>query len=150
MKQCAFCPAQSVKLSAEHVWGDWMSELFGNRGIAQEHRFGERLTQWESLRMDLTANVVCKKCNETWMSDIEAQMKASFLQIMRDGASVSILHRGVRLLAAFAFEKAVVADYLHLKEDPFFRSSHRHRLKMTVFYTAGAAAALTARESFSN
>lgn len=57
------------------------------------------------------------------MSDLEAQMKKSFSQAIRDGASQSILYRGVCLLAAFAFEKAVVADYLHLKDEPFFKSA---------------------------
>jgi len=122
MRQCAFCRAESVKLSAEHVWGDWMSDLFGPAGelITQEHRSEGKVRRWRSARMDLTAKVVCKKCNETWMSDIEAQIKTSFSEIILLGPRFSILQRGVFLLAAFAFEKAVIADHLHMRENPFF------------------------------
>lgn len=31
--------------------------------------------QWETLGGKLTTKVVCKKCNETWMSDIETGMR---------------------------------------------------------------------------
>jgi hypothetical protein len=68
-----------------------MSDVFiptGDQALTQEHRFGEKLTRWNSMRMDLTAKVVCKKCNETWMSDIEARINTSFSQIMRLGPSV--------------------------------------------------------------
>ena len=87
--------------------------------------------------MDLTAKVVCKRCNETWMSDIEAQIKASFSQIIRDGSSASILHRGVSLLAAFAFEKAVISDHLHLKDEPFFKSADRYRFRESLVIPGG-------------
>jgi hypothetical protein len=53
------------------------------------------------------------------MSDIEARISASFSQIIRFGPSDSILQRGVSLLAAFAFEKEVIADLRHLKEARF-------------------------------
>src|SRR5215831_11483615 len=133
MRRCAFCSAQSTKLSAEHVWGDWMSELFHpagrNQRTTQEHQHEGKLKRWKSFR-SLTANVVCKKCNETWMSGIEARIKTSFSQVIRDGCSMSILFQGVCLLAQFAFEKAVIADHLHLKdEDPFFKSVDRDRFR---------------------
>ena len=140
MRQCAFCAAQSVKLSAEHVWGDWMSDLFiteGEQALFQEHRFEGKLRQWDSKRMDLTTKVVCKKCNETWMSDIEARIKTSFSQIIRFGHSVSILQRGVSLLAGFEFEKAVIADHLHLKGDPFFKFADRDRFRESLAIPAG-------------
>lgn len=56
----------------------------------------------------------------------------SFSQAIRDGASQSILFRGACLLAAFAFEKAVVADYLHLKDEPFFRSADRYQFRESL------------------
>jgi hypothetical protein len=132
MGECAFCQAKSVKLSAEHVWGQWISELLGRRETRQEHRHDGVLRKWESLGGNLTTKVVCKKCNETWMSDIESRMKRSFSQAIRDGASLSILFRGVCLLAAFAFEKAVVTDYLHLKNAPFFKSVARYRFRESL------------------
>lgn len=80
---------------------------------------------------------VCKKCNETWMSDIEARISTSFSQIIRFGPSVSILQRGVSLLAAFAFEKQVIADHMHLKGGPFFKFADRDLLRESLAVSAG-------------
>jgi hypothetical protein len=111
-----------------------MSDLFGPIGelITQERRFEGKLRRWRSTRMDLTAKVVCKKCNETWMSDIEERIKTSFSQIIVLGPRVSILQRGASLLAAFAFEKAVIADHLYSREEPFFEFVDRDRFRQSL------------------
>jgi hypothetical protein len=116
-----------------------MSDLFGPVGelIRQEHRFEGKLRRWRSTRIDLTAKVVCKKCNETWMSDIEARIEKSFSQIILLGPRVSILQRGASLLAAFAFEKAVIADHLHSREDPFFEFVDRVRFRQSLAVPEG-------------
>jgi len=31
--------------------------------------------RWRMSGLDMTANVVCKACNETWMSNIESSMR---------------------------------------------------------------------------
>jgi hypothetical protein len=72
----------------------------------------------------------CAPCGR--MSDIEAQIKTSFSQSIRFGSSVSILQRGVSPLAAFAFEKAVIADHQHLKGDPFFTFFERNRFRESL------------------
>jgi hypothetical protein len=43
----------------------------------------------------------------------------------------------VSLLAAFAFEKAVIADHLHLKGIPFFRFADRDRSRESLAIPAG-------------
>jgi hypothetical protein len=53
------------------------------------------------------------------------------------GSSVSILHRGVSLLAALTFEKAVIADHQHLKGDSFFKLADRNRFRESLAIPAG-------------
>ena len=36
----------SVKLSAEHVWGEWISKLLGRRETRQEHRYNGVVKKW--------------------------------------------------------------------------------------------------------
>jgi hypothetical protein len=71
------------------------------------------------------------------MSDIEARISTSFSQIIRFGPSVSILQRGVSLLAAFAFEKEVIADHMHLKGGPFLKFADRDRFRESLAIPAG-------------
>src|SRR5450631_2325848 len=72
-RPCAFCPS-TANISGEHVWSNWMNELFP-LGKVQFQRVtldGTVLSEWQAPELNLKANVVCKPCNETWMSDIES------------------------------------------------------------------------------
>jgi len=71
-------------------------------------------------RLQEVVKVVCKTCNETWMSDIEAPNQTSFSQIIRSALPSRSYSALCPFWRAFAFEKAVIADHLHLKRDPFF------------------------------
>jgi hypothetical protein len=60
-------------MSAERLWSDWICELFPDLKV--------RFRQWSitdathkvwDAPMGLTAKVVCKVCNEGWMSDLES------------------------------------------------------------------------------
>jgi len=63
------------------------------------------------------------------MSDLESAAKATLSGIIRDGAPVSLLSRGVESLAAFAFKCAVVADHMSPNGAPFFSPHVRHRFR---------------------
>jgi hypothetical protein len=79
--------------------------------------------------MDQKTNVVCKPCNEGWMSDLEADARITLSGIIRDAAPVSLLPRGIASLSAFAFKCAVVANHMNPQDEPFFRPYMRHRFK---------------------
>jgi hypothetical protein len=54
------------------------------------------------------------------MSDLEGRSKVAFSGMIRDGAEVCLLSRGIALLAAFAFKCAVIADHADSRGGPFF------------------------------
>jgi hypothetical protein len=62
-------------MTAEHIWSDWMGRLFSPyKGTYQvEWGLGEQGKKWKSKSVDAVANVVCKPCNEGWMSDIDRE-----------------------------------------------------------------------------
>jgi hypothetical protein len=141
MARCAFCGWEG-KLSGEHVWSAWIANLLAPHatGFNFHHHNTEtsKTYRWQKATMDEKANVVCKTCNEGWMSDIEASARTTLSHIIRDGAPVSLLPRGITALARFAFKCAVVSN--HMSPDgggPFFSSFIRRRFKESLEIPSG-------------
>lgn len=106
MKQCAFCP-HTAKLSAEHILGKWMNELFAGRMKGEYSDGAGRHRKWESTEIDWTARVVCENCNNTWMSDIESKhAKLVLTPLIRGEEDVPIGVATARSLAIFTFKTA--------------------------------------------
>lgn len=91
-RRCAFCD-YSGRLSREHIWPAWFRK-FVSRGTSPAPRTNHQST-WNSMERDnlVTAvwtraklarpgeladqrlRIVCKKCNETWMSGLQNAAK---------------------------------------------------------------------------
>ena len=73
-RECAFCPA-TANFSGEHIWSKWMRKLFKSKKFRfhQRNSSGKIVKEWSLPGIDLKAKVVCKPCNEGWMSRLEAQ-----------------------------------------------------------------------------
>jgi hypothetical protein len=132
-QECAFCPA-TAKLSGEHLWSDWMRKLFKSKSFRfkQIDEEGKVVKQWRSQARDLTAKVVCKPCNEGWMSSLELQHAKPALSDLIVGNKVSTLSQSrSNSVALFAFKSAVIIDHMR-REKPFFRRSLRHKFAQTL------------------
>ena len=62
-----------------------------------------RYKSWKSRSVDLKAHVVCEPCNNTWMSDVEAEAGKTMGNMITDAASVSLLPLGIKSIATFLF-----------------------------------------------
>ena len=125
---CPFCPNQGSKMTREHLVSAWIDELFKSSGY-NVRRYDETglVKKWRKAKLDEKAFAACGECNNGWMSDIEAEMKAAFSDVIRAGVKVSLLPRGLALLAAFAFKCAVVADHMNPADGTLFYTTHtRH------------------------
>ena len=136
MKQCAFCDS-TARLSGEHVWSNWIVELLGSETTGFNFRYRDTETglikEWSAPTMHQKTNVVCKRCNQTWMSDIESSARLTLSNIIRDGAPVSLLNQGITSLATYAFKCAVVANHMSFESSqPFFPSRVRYRFRETL------------------
>lgn len=123
MRTCAFC-LEAAKLSAEHILGRWMNKLFHGRGKIKY--VDGRGNQWEKVatEFDWTAKVVCRACNNTWMSAIEQKHAEPVLTALIEGKEVvPISASRARSLAIFTFKTAVVLDYAHKASNESFFSS---------------------------
>jgi hypothetical protein len=128
-RECAFCPA-TANLSAEHVFSEWMDRLFP--GKKYFHNF--RATKsWASDTLDFKARVVCEKCNNTWMSNIESQhAKPSMTDLMVGKQNVPISQSRAHSIALFAFKTAVIMDHVNpSRHIHFFSRKVRYRFRET-------------------
>lgn len=125
--ECAFCP-QTAKLSAEHLWSRWIRDLFPAKKFIfiQRNQAGKALKTWYSPKIDLTTKVVCKRCNESWMSAIENEhAKPAMSDLILGNKVLTVSQSRANSIALFAFKTAVIVDHMRRKET-FFPRSVRH------------------------
>jgi hypothetical protein len=134
MPQCIFCN-RTAKLTAEHIWSVWMSELFPNRifRMTQKDDLGNILNQRKNSQIDWTIKVVCKPCNEGWMSNLESRHAKPAMIDLILGKPVSQLTpvQGMAI-ARFAFKTAVITDAIRRGDEPFFAQSARQHFAKTL------------------
>lgn len=76
-------------MSREHVWPDWFNGVLADDlGWTISHAHAGRGTEWERQTpyIDQTVRRVCKVCNETWMSALEAEAKELLTHMMYGNA----------------------------------------------------------------
>src|ERR1035438_7369483 len=111
-----------------------MEKLFpGDVEIQRQDRDGN-LTVRMSDEIDWKARVVCKKCNETWMSNIESQHAEPVLTPLITGElDLPIGLAEARSIALFSFKTAVVLDHANRRaESPFFDRRSRHLFRKSL------------------
>jgi hypothetical protein len=133
-RECAFCPSPA-KISGEHLWSDWMNALFpkGNVTFQKVEFDGSVSKSWPAKELNLKANVVCKKCNETWMSAIESDYaKPAMADLILGNRVGEITKRRAHGIALFAFKTAVVTNRMLPKTDDFFWQSERYAFRESL------------------
>ncbi len=126
--RCVFCDgASGVSLSREHVFPDWLRQLFP-RSPTDTHTHG--VVNWASMdvpdvlsrRMAATrqrqgqastrkVRVVCKKCNNEWLSALEARTKPLLMELIT-GAQRNIGAAEQSALAVWAAKTIMTAEFI--------------------------------------
>jgi len=109
-RKCLFCgePANSQ----EHVWPKWAAPLMADEGLVphvhQIMRDGEPEAEWtyEKTAYTVTVRVVCERCNNGWMAELEERAKP-FLDAALRGRGRELHQAGQRTLAAWALKTAM-------------------------------------------
>src|SRR5688572_9634129 len=80
-KTCIFCGPTDAKITNEHIWPQWISELFYKKPKKNQYRVVRASAHttglavmrrtFHSADLDSRVKVVCEPCNTTWMSDLE-------------------------------------------------------------------------------
>lgn len=79
--------------------------------ISQEGRPDEE-RRYSKDAYSVTVGVVCKTCNNGWMSTLESQAKP-YLDAMLRGHGRALHENGVRTLAAWALKTSMMVEHMH-------------------------------------
>lgn len=142
--ECAFCSKPAVTKGGEHAFSDWMNpvveEMFPRtqKTIAMVTDKG-KTAQWKQKSLDMKLPVVCAKCNNGWMSQLEQQhAKPAMRGLIISDKLASVPPDQLQSIAIFAFKQAVVADYASVpSRTPFFSSTERHSFAATLAIPQG-------------
>jgi len=93
----------------------------------KKHIFRKQLAEdaemktWEANKMNLKAHVVCAKCNNEWMSDLENNHARPAMQdlILSDNP-VLLTHERTAAIVAFGYKTAVICHAMQRHESPYF------------------------------
>jgi hypothetical protein len=112
---CVFCGAPAD--SQEHVWPHWAAPMLANEGplphlhqISQEGR-PDKVRRYSKDAYSVTVGVVCKTCNNGWMSTLESQAKP-YLDPMLHGHGRALHATGIRTLAAWALKTSMMVEHM--------------------------------------
>ena len=150
-RECAFCPS-TAKLSGEHIWSDWLNPLLpGRKQFNLRNDKRQIIRTWPSPELNWKTKVVCKSCNNGWMSNLESQhAKPSLSELIRGKKGILIDRSRAKSISLFAFKTAVIFDHLMRDRKPFFNNTVRYEFRNSLTIPAGvgvfiAASALSGR-----
>ena len=117
--KCVFCPSEG-KRSKEHIWPEWMAEYF-ERSDGQRHRRDILTSKWkENLSTKEIerpghlsthkVRVVCKSCNNGWMSRLESKTKPVLVPMLKN-QETQLTQSYQETLALWITVKTIVGEY---------------------------------------
>ena len=115
-RTCVFCGAPAD--SQEHVWPNWAAPLLADEGplphfhqVIQEGRPAEE-RRYSKDAYSVTVGIVCERCNNGWMSDLESRAKP-YLGSMLRGHGRALHQAGLRTLATWALKTSMMVEHMH-------------------------------------
>jgi hypothetical protein len=138
-RTCAFCANEATKLTGEHLWSDWIGRLFNENDYTFRRRDanGSLIANWGDTSIKTTAKVVCEKCNSGWMSELEGKAQQVMKEMIQRRTALVLTPKDIARIAAFGFEKSVIADRMYSKDSSFFDESILHRFSISLEIPVG-------------
>jgi hypothetical protein len=113
---CIFCPNPRTIKRGEHLWDDWLNREDGKDIYDPSTTYyygadGVLIRSHKSTRLNVALNVVCDRCNNTWMSDISNHAKTILEPSIRRDTPRHFDDLDIVTTTAFAFMKSAVLDW---------------------------------------
>jgi hypothetical protein len=112
-----------------------MSALFPSARVNFEkvEQDGSVSRRWQSIGLDMKAKVVCKPCNESWMSAVEANhAKPAMSDLILGKPVAEITTAQAHSISLFAFKTAVIANQMVPEDECFFDISERYAFRESL------------------
>ena len=110
-RSCIFC--DGTQMSLEHVWPRWAAKLVVDAGAVQHRSYAQFqgrdavANTYNQPPFQQTAKVVCRDCNNGWMSRLEEAAKP-YLETMLHGRGRVLCGPAQTTLAAWALKTSMV------------------------------------------
>jgi hypothetical protein len=113
---CIFCGDATRGLTNEHIFGDWISRFYadkgGIKGKAQLFDQAGNVKEYPTTLFQQKVKIACRECNSGWMSRLEVAV-IPYLKLMLEGKLVRLRAGRQRQLATWCVKTALVLDHLH-------------------------------------
>jgi hypothetical protein len=125
-RACIFCGGTPV--TEEHVWPYWLNDELPalEETTFTLERVGKETRVWRGKPASATVAVVCKSCNNGWMSDLESASAPLLIPLIR-GRTPHLDPQAQRAISGWAFKTAVMLDQLN--PTMAFRGEHLDHLR---------------------
>ena len=150
--RCIFCGREPpfVKISKEHVFGDWLRELFP-RDAKTTHTLGTIDLPYfgSALRAPITRSVVgqghagskkvkvvCEECNSTWLSNLVEDAAKPVLKQLIAGYPGALTEEKQKTVALWAAKTIMTAEHIN-RAHAVVTQEDRTWLKTTLTPPAG-------------
>lgn len=126
-KACVFCGTSDGKSSNEHVFPQWIRDALGLDGLAEAelHSTTGTVKRFQTRPFDQTVNVVCRACNSTWMSALEARARPILTPLFR-GEPLRLGPPRQQILAAWTAKTALMVAQMQPNAGLFAPADYRH------------------------
>lgn len=118
-KACIFCGTKGNK-SKEHLWPEWMHEFLGAEGNGNNvresdtyrdtaHKDNKKLER-QGYLFTTKFRVVCRACNNGWMSRLEEEAKPSLIPLVK-GKAICLNEVEQNIVAKWIAMKTIVGEH---------------------------------------
>lgn len=125
MRLCLFCGGRVN--SKEHVWPVWLLAALGvekRRTRIRSERGTRPPETWSGFNLSLKVRHVCQRCNNRWMSALEARAKP-FLRPLIAGTASALEPAAQAAIATWAIKTAMVFEATRVEGDSFYSMDDR-------------------------
>jgi hypothetical protein len=136
---CIFCGSYQQKLTAEHLFADWISWSFWPQRRPRQHCCGNRqpLTgterRWRTASLEVKTPQVCDRCNNVTLSGLENERIKPLLEPMMLNLRPTVLTPDQQqAFAAWIVSRMIVFHHMHDPEPHFFTAAQRKQFIETL------------------
>jgi hypothetical protein len=122
-KPYVFCGDDRTRLTAEHVFADWITDFYTKRmgkpptGMVEMGTPSGQVRQFRTVPFQQTVRIVCATCNNGWMGSLEARIKP-YLSKMLIGQDARLRANAQRDLARWCVKTVMVMEQFN-PSDPY-------------------------------
>lgn len=120
-------------MTQEHIIAKWVPGVMHGEGVLRhayrEHGAKDDTRSWQALEASFTAGVVCRRCNNGWMSDLEIAAQRYLPPFIRGRKGMRINYKNAPVMARWAAKTVLMFQASEPVENRVVPPEHFQRLR---------------------